>query len=411
MSVLKIHIAALITAVFTLLTTAAYGQNASQFCSVKDTVIYFGNGVWTDRPLAKIDLEQFKNEISTVFPAEQFDKISFDLAFNTSSGKLADLFESAIQDLSGDASSFWRTIAILVPMPATFRAKLTNLAATIDENAFLNSQDLSIQLASYRNTILEGKKALVVSHSQGNFFANESYRQLSTSDKASFGIVSVANPASSVTTGGPHTTLYEDLVIQAITAAKLQVGLPTPQLPNVTNLLTLADLTGHFFVESYLAPNSDSRTKILNDVVSVRSSLQQPPSTAGQGIITVTLTWGAQQDVDLHAFEPNGAHVYYAHRFGPSGYLDVDDVTSFGPEHYFVGCNTLEAGTYRIGVNYFSGSAPEVASVLIQAGLKSKGFTVFLPSAIGLSGNASPASVGTISVTGTPQGGFSFDIQ
>lgn len=389
----------------------AYSQAASQFCSAKDTVIYFGNGVFTTRTQAKRNMEKFANEVSTVFPVEQFEKISFDLAYNTMIGIVPDLFESYIQDTSADASSFWRTLAVLIPMPVTFRDKILNRAATIDENAFLNSQDLSIQLTSYRNTILEGKKALVVAHSQGNFFANEAYRQLSTSDKASFGIVSVANPASSVATGGPHTTLFEDLVIRAITAAKLATGSPTPQLPNViNNLVALADLTGHFFVESYLAPNSNSRTKILNDVVSVRAGLQQPPSVAGQGVITVTLTWGAQPDVDLHAFEPNGAHVYYAHRFGPSGYLDVDDVTSFGPEHYFVGCNTLEAGIYRIGVNYYRGSAPEVANVLIQAGLKSKGFTVFLPTALGASGDANPTPVGTISVTGNPQSGFSFDI-
>jgi len=244
---------------------------------------------------------------------------------------------------------------------------------------------------------------------------NTDWRQpsgnLTSSEKTSFGIVAVANPDSTAAGGGPHITLFEDLVILAITLAKNAAGLPVPQSPNVTNFFTLADLTGHFFVESYLSPNSNSKNEILNNIVSVRGSLATPANSGGQGIITVTLTWGAQPDVDLHAFEPNGTHVYYAHRFGLSGFLDVDDVTSFGPEHYFVSCDTVETGTYRIGVNYFRGSAPEVANVLIQAGLQAKGFSIFLPTALFSSGDANPIPVGTIFVGGSSQDGFIFNVQ
>ena len=69
------------------------------------------------------------------------------------------------------------------------------------------------------------------------------------------------------------------------------------------------------------------------------------------------MTWGSQPDVDLHVTEPNEFHVFYGSTRGPSGYLDVDDVTGFGPEHFYVSCGTLETGTYAIGVNYYSGSA------------------------------------------------------
>ena len=71
----------------------------------------------------------------------------------------------------------------------------------------------------------------------------------------------------------------------------------------------------------------------------------------------------------------------------------------------------LETGNYRIGVNYFRGSAPEVANILIKAGLKEKGYSIFLPTALGFSGNANPTPVGMIVVTGSGQGGFNFDIQ
>lgn len=394
-----------------LLAAPAYSQDISGFCSQKDSAIFFGNGVWSDRADAKIALQELENSLSIVLSPDELQKVEFGLAYNTTNGKLEDLFESFIQDISTDVTLLWRTLAVLVPMPESFRDKLVEFAAAIDEQALLNTQDLSIHVIAYKNKILEGKKVILVSHSQGNLFANQAYGNLSTSEQNSFGIVAVANPDSFVATGGPHVTLFEDLVIVAIRLAKARLGLPTPQLPNVTNFLTLSDLTGHFFVESYLAPNSNSKSDVLNDIVNVRAALPAPATTAGQGVITVTLTWGPQPDVDLHAFEPNGTHVYYANRFGPSGFLDVDDVTSFGPEHYFVGCDTLETGTYRIGVNYYSGSAPEVANILIQGGLQSRGFTIFLPTALGFSGDASPQPVGTINVTGNSQDGFQFNIQ
>ncbi|MEI2774343.1 MAG: hypothetical protein V9G98_27825 [Candidatus Competibacter sp.] len=391
--------------------TPANSQDISNFCSEKDTTIYFENGIWADRFTAGIDLKELENAVKTAVSPEQFDKIGFDLAYNTTDGRIADLLEAFVQSISSDVTLFWRTLATLVPMPASLRDNMLSQAAAIDEAAILNRQDVADHVAHFKNTILEGKKALVVSHSQGNFFVNQEYFGLSAPEKSSFGIVAVANPATNVATGGPHVTLVEDLVIEAIILAKNEAGLPIPELPNVTNFLTLADLTGHFFVESYLVPSSNSKNMILNDIVSVRSNLSLPVTSAGQGIITVTLTWGAQPDVDLHAFEPNGTHVYYANRFGPSGFLDVDDVTSYGPEHYFVGCDTLEIGTYRIGVNYYYGTAPEIANIVVQAGLHTRGFSQFLPVALGSSGDASPQPIGTITVTGDRQNGFQFNIQ
>lgn len=44
------------------------------------------------------------------------------------------------------------------------------------------------------------------------------------------------------------------------------------------------------------------------------------------------MTWGESPDVDLHAFEPNGSHVYYDNRVGLSGHLDHHDRDGYGPE-------------------------------------------------------------------------------
>lgn len=398
-----------------LVSEPVYSQENAGLCSQKNSIVFYGNGIWSPCPSAFNDLMELKTALSSTFPPDEYQKIDFDQACNNSTGfpSLADLLEAFTQDISSDVSSFWRSLAWLVPDQALAN-RLTEFSTAIDRAQLLNNQDLSTQIAAYKNAILEGKKVIVVAHSQGNFFANESYGNLTASEQSSFGIVAVANPDSFVATGGPHVTIagvFPDLVIAAIILAKQRAGLPTPQLPNVINFSVPTDLTGHFFHNSYFVPNSSSKSRILGDIVSVRAGLQQPANGAGQGIITITLTWGAQPDVDLHVFEPNGAHVYYANRIGPSGFLDRDVVTGFGPEHYFVGCDTVETGNYRVGVNYFRGSAPEVANVLIQAGLIERGFSVFLPTALGTAGNANPTPVGTVAVTGDRQNGFNFDIQ
>lgn len=70
--------------------------------------------------------------------------------------------------------------------------------------------------------------------------------------------------------------------------------------------------------------------------------------------------------MDLHIFEPN-FHVYYVQRSGLNGYLDLDDVNGYGPEHYYTNC-TIETGDYTFKVNYYYGMAPSSATVTVSAG-------------------------------------------
>jgi hypothetical protein len=371
--------AVLAVGVLLFVAPIASAQSAPSVCSATNTRVFFGNGVLNDRIKAKLNLTTLQDALSATMATSDYEQLDFQLSFNATGGAIADLFESSIQDIASDISSFWRFLGAVVPMPTSFRERLVNAAA--------------------------GKKVVLVAHSQGNFFANEAYGNLAASERQSFGIVSVANPDSFVAGGGPYTTLFEDLVIAAVRAVKIATGGPQPLFPNSTNFLTFNDLSGHGFSESYLAGASSSAS-ITSDFSSVWAALTQPTGTGASGIITVTLTWGSQPDVDLHTFEPNGPHVYYAYKVGPSGSLDVDDVTGFGPEHYTVGCETLEQGTYRVGVNYYNGSAPEVANVVIAAGLQVRGFSIFLSNAVGSSGNSSPVPVGDIVVTVNETGEF-----
>lgn len=109
-------------------------------------------------------------------------------------------------------------------------------------------------------------------------------------------------------------------------------------------------------------------------------------------------------------FEPGGSHVYYANLTGQNGALDNDDVTGFGPEHYFVSCDRLAEGDYTIGVNYFEGEGPEVARVDFKAGSEVAQRSINLSTAVGPAGDNSPIIVGVVRVRRNDEGRLVFEI-
>jgi hypothetical protein len=378
-------------------------------CGTGDTTIFFGNGMITDFADAEASLDLLTSAVKGFVTPDDAKKISFSLAFNPTGGFLKDFWESVRQDLQTDMSRFWRTLGGIDVMPDSFKNKLYAKAVALDSAAVMDSSVLQRHVNLYKREIFEGKKVLTVVHSQGNFFANQTYNNLSSEEQRSFGIVSVANPDSFVAGNGPYVTLIEDLVIQAIISRKPTP--PLPLLPNTTNgVIGNNDLSGHSFIKAYMGDGRNSRGKILSNVQFVRNNLQTPVGSATDGIITITLTWGDQPDIDLHVYEPGGDHVYYANQQGNSGFLDVDDVDGRGPEHYYVACDSLSTGTYQVGVNYYWGDAPETAEIQIKAGLNVRTFQITLPTANGSSGNNSPIFLADIVVSGSAADGYDLQI-
>jgi uncharacterized protein YfaP (DUF2135 family) len=73
--------------------------------------------------------------------------------------------------------------------------------------------------------------------------------------------------------------------------------------------------------------------------------------------ISIKLTWGqAPEDVDSHLLTPHGTHIDYTQKgsltVAPFANLDIDDVTSFGPE--IVTIRRVAIGTYRYYLHNFS---------------------------------------------------------
>jgi hypothetical protein len=335
------------------------------------------------------------------------DQWAFELSYNHDE-KIYSLFEVFRQRMGDSAASYWRWLGSLEIAPDWFRSATETMASGYDLAEALVDADLRRHVQRYQNLLMAGNRVLVVAHSQGNLYANAAYGNLASDDRIpldAFGIVSVATPASRVGGGGPYYTLMYDLVISAV-----QIAVPGTLPGNVTNSVSDSDWKHHSFIGSYL--NGDQTGPlIISSALSSANALSWPEQQVGNGPISVTLTWGSQPDLDLHVYEPGGPHVFYKQLSGTSGYLDLDDTSAWGPEHYYVeNCESLATGIYRIAVNYFYGSAPQTARVQVQAGDIVRDYSLYLAHSWGKYGDITPDPVARIEVIGNPDGGYEFNV-
>ena len=383
---------------------------AASICESKETIIFFGNGIKTLKKNAFDAKTKIKEKLQEELPPEEFDRIGFDIAYNDTHGLPLDLLESTIQLLTGNVSRFWRFFWALEPVPDWFADKMILLAAAVDKSALVTTDSLKEHVVTYRNRIAEGKKVLLVAHSQGNMFGNQAYSLLNSREQQSFAMVAVANVDSNVLgMDSPYTTLEDDMVVAALIAA--QIALPSrPMAPNTVNLLQSDDTLGHYFIQSYMAEGSTSELKITKQIITSLGELVSPSPLVDSGVITVSLTWGSATDVDLHIYEPNGTHVYWENFEGTSGSLDRDDRSGYGPEHYHVPtCANLERGVYHVALDYFEGGEPTAATIQIEAGLLVRTYEISMPSEIYGSVDY-PELIANIWVKSGDNGGYEFEI-
>lgn len=261
---------------------------------------------------------------------------------------------------------------------------------------------------------LQGSKLIFFAHSQGNLFANAAYEYVVPKIGAqSVGVVHVAPASPRV--NGEHTLADKDFVINGLRAFG-SVPSNTTTIPlfadRPAGLNGSKDRLGHGLLEVYLNPALATRGRIDGQVRALFSGLTAPPARAEQGFFTVTLTWNGAGDVDLHTFEPNGTHVFYASRQGTSGFLDVDNTVANGPEHYFATCNQdrLQTGTYRVGINNFQGATGRTATVQLASYREGPLLTRSLSVGPerGSAGNSSPIPVFDVLVVRNPETGRYF---
>jgi hypothetical protein len=379
----------------------------ASLCAQK-THVFYGNGMFNDQELATKSYKRLEDNLKSAGDLSD-DQWIFDVSYNHDE-KIFSLFQVYLQRRGETVSDYWRWLSGLWLAPEWFQAITLDMAARVDQAQAVIDADLRSHVQRYKTLLMEGSRVLVVGHSQGNLYANSAYTNLAYDENdlpmEAFGIVAVATPSGRVAGGGPHITRDDDLVINSV-----RLFYPGTLDGNITNSNTNSDWKNHSFIDAYL-DGDQSGPMIVNTALAVANGLSWPEPELGSGPLSVTLTWGSEPDVDLHVFEPDGSHVYYANKLGTSGNLDYDDVTSWGPEHYYVvDCESLDEGTYRIGVNYYRGDSPETAYVQIQAGDVLRDYLVDLSHELGSSGNANPEGVADIEVTGDNEKGYTFTVR
>ncbi|MCK5129153.1 MAG: hypothetical protein KAQ68_04845 [Clostridiales bacterium] len=86
----------------------------------------------------------------------------------------------------------------------------------------------------------------------------------------------------------------------------------------------------------------------------------------------ITLTWDEQDDVDLYLIDPSGDVAWYRNMTTTDGAeLDVDDTTSYGPEHITLTYdNNIRWGEeYRVRLHFYKGTEPTFYNLTITANI------------------------------------------
>jgi hypothetical protein len=217
------------------------------------TVIFFVNGILTlesDAIIYKSILEKkFKEFIYTTSPSSpklNSECLEFDYAYNQTLGLLEDIYESWVQKANEEPSSFWSyLLSIFSPSESSARVVAEEITQ-INPTSYVIRSDLNKHLNQYRAEFPENH-VVVVSHSQGNFYTNQSYDELSQAEKDIFRIVAVATPSNFVNGyvpgSEPYTTLEEDKIINSVREL-----FPSTLSPNTSNGILNVEPNGHAFL-------------------------------------------------------------------------------------------------------------------------------------------------------------------
>ena len=250
-----------------LLSIPVAAVAVSAACAPDSAVsIYYGNGMHITPARARVQTLQMDAKLRAALPAGA--KATYSYAYNNSEDDVTQVLQVLGQGLDDRSIQFQSWINVPSGAPSVFRSAVKSVEQAATVSSYVKDADLAAHVARYKADLAAGRRVIVVAHSQGNFYANRAYEQLTS--KAGFAIVSVATPASFTAGDGPYTTLTTDQIITPITGRRA---------PNTTNGAIFNNATsdgdGHSFTRHYL--NGDvSGPKITGQVKTVLASLVCP---------------------------------------------------------------------------------------------------------------------------------------
>ncbi|MFT5661589.1 MAG: hypothetical protein ACI9TV_002236 [Sulfurimonas sp.] len=174
--------------------------------------IYFANGIKTDEANATANLNLIRKR--TLIEQYQLDEIkmnnelSFHTAYNQTYGINGDIYEAYLQLANeNDGWAIFNRWMNYVLGNRTTSAYWYNQALALITNSMNETMirqaynaDLTTQETNYKSSIDAGHNVIVVSHSQGNLFTNDAYKNITRGINAwrkdYFKAIAVASPAT-----------------------------------------------------------------------------------------------------------------------------------------------------------------------------------------------------------------------
>ena len=222
--------------------------------SKKEVVLIFANGMFNDVESAEGSLERLKLNTNYTFKY-------YDIAYHQNESILTQAIEVAEQKFDSASKFLWSYLSDF-DGPDWLNKTLKAFSKAIDAKAFLKDVDLRKHLRLYKRYLeKENSNIIIVSHSQGNFYANQAFDILERNIEGVYErvhIVSVATPDSKVSgSSGEYKTLESDGVITSI---------PLAMKANANNQTPKPGLFDHGFLKHYLngAPTGQSILDLIN---------------------------------------------------------------------------------------------------------------------------------------------------
>ena len=248
----------------------------------------FVNGVFDNEAAAEANLKKFQRATEPALSGVR--NLGYDLAWVEGSWAPIQLVEAMAQRGIDDFQRYWLWLYGLEKAPdwfeGEFRALVTDpkiLSATV-------LPELHNHLELYSNAILEGYQVIIVSHSQGCFYANAALRALPGYTPASLqpsiderhrqnpdypeaqhlvANIQIAAPVSQTVDGSPWVSFKDDQVVGWI--GKVLRVLPG----NIDSPGASADDLRAHGLDAYLRVD-ESRTRIIQDLRDAVAKLRYP---------------------------------------------------------------------------------------------------------------------------------------
>ncbi len=241
--------------------------------------IYFGNGMGN----LPEDMDESQQKLQELVGTDQ-GRRSFGKSINTKEAHLTQLWQVSKQKLM-EPKLFWKSVADPISAPSWFQYDLAKTLYSYADLSYAGDDELKIMVKNYLRDLNSGKKVVIVSHSQGNWYANTAYlyiRQHYPHYARSIGIVAVGTPASMVADSvnytsnrlnATYTTNKFDYVIANVGSFARGIG-KADALPGNMTYDQPDDLVNHSFVGTYLA---GAGSQIKTHVYKTIDRLESPP--------------------------------------------------------------------------------------------------------------------------------------